>query len=114
MTEGAILRSITVVYNATWLADNQDVSEVDPGEVDLNILTRVFEEGRVAFVAAEEGVDILVVEDAEQTSSYEILIDGRQPSDETPDQELKYNTEKAVDRYFQLGTYWNAYFNQAG
>lgn len=114
MSQGAILRDVTVVYNPAWLAEDEERSGIEPSQVDLEILKRVFQEGLETFIAAEEGLPIRAVADATATRSYEILIDGERPSDTTDEQELEYNTEKAIERYFQLGAYWEAYRNQAG
>ncbi len=114
VSQGTILRDVTVVYNPAWLAEDEERSGIEPSQVDLEILKRVFREGLETFIAAEEGLPISAVDDATATRSYEILIDGERPSDTTDEQELEYNTEKAIERYFQLGTYWKAYRNQTG
>jgi hypothetical protein len=102
-------RNVTVVYNAEWLADSRERSGIDRTDVDVDVLAHIFEAGLVAFVAAEESVRITMVEDAAMTCSYDILIDGERPSDDPNIQDLEYNTEKALERYFQLGTYWDEY-----
>jgi hypothetical protein len=76
------------------------------------MLARVYEESLVAFWQ-QRSTRITAVEDAAATRSYEILIDGERPTDSSGDQDLEYNTEKAIERYLQLGTYWEAYHDSA-
>jgi hypothetical protein len=114
MTLGSVFNNVTVIYNAEWLANDTERSGLDRSDVDMALLIRVFETSLVAFVDAEEGVPITVLEDAAATTSYDILIDGKHPSDEVSDQQLEYNTEKALERFFQLAAYWNEYRDNIG
>jgi hypothetical protein len=114
MTTGSIFTNVTVIYSAEWLASDTERSGLDRADVDVTLLTRVFEASLVAFVDAEEGVPITVLEDSAATTSYDILIDGDHPSDEISDQQLEYNTEKALERFFQLAAYWNEYRDNIG